>query len=58
MQQKAAKEFFPLSAHLATSSVSRSTTEGFVFGMAQMRVTPPARAAAVPVEKSSLWVAP
>lgn len=35
-----------------------SITAGLVFGMAHTMVMPPARAAAVPEEKSSLWVAP
>lgn len=35
-----------------------SVTAGEVFGMAQTIVMPPARAAAVPDLKSSLWVAP
>lgn len=35
-----------------------SIMAGAVLGMAHTMVTPPARAAAVPEEKSSLWVAP
>ena len=36
--------------------LSLSTTGGWVLGMAPIRVTPPANAAAVHDEKSSLWV--
>lgn len=35
-----------------------SVMAGDVLGIAHTMVTPPARAAAVPDEKSSLWVAP
>ena len=35
-----------------------STVGGFVFGMARIRVIPPASAAAVAVDQSSLCVAP
>ena len=42
-----------VASQMTDLNVSSSTTAGFVLGMAQTRVTPPARAAAVPVPKSS-----
>lgn len=41
-----------------SANVSWSTMAGLVFGITRTIVIPPARAAAVPLEKSSLCVAP
>lgn len=42
----------------ARARAGASTMGGRVLGMAHTMVTPPARAAAVPEAKSSLWVPP
>ena len=48
----------PSRTFCARARVFWSMMAGLVLGMAHTMVTPPARAAAVPEEKSSLWVAP
>ena len=48
----------PFLTFCASAKLSLSTMAGFVLGIAPIRVTPPARAAAVQDAKSSLWVWP
>jgi len=43
---------------MTRSNAALSTTAGFVFGIANIVVTPPAKAADEQLVQSSLWVAP